>query len=128
MQKNGGYLVLDREKVKKLYLQGYKNEEIAKMLSSKTDTIKKCIQRNFNDLKLEHKIAVVQRKETLRALRHESNRYMGERSFILKNRTIYKTLPNGDIVVNRKVSGTITSDTPTRLVNENKCLTNEITK
>lgn len=108
--------------VKSFYLQGYNAVEIAKKVCSNTETVRKCIQRNFGNLKLKHEIAVIQRKEELKATNYESNRYISDRAFILKNRSIYKTLPNGDIVINREVAPIITWDTPRRLVNENKCM------
>lgn len=112
--------MLDKERIKKLYLQGYNAAEISKIIDSSVDSTRKCIQRNYGDLKYRHEVAVAQRKEALRAVNYESKRYISDREFILKNRSIYKTLPNGDIVINREMSGIITTDTPTRLVNENK--------
>lgn len=114
--------MLDKELVKSFYLQGYNAVEIAKKVSSNTEAVRKCIQRNFGDLKLKHEIAVIQRREELKATNYESNRYISDRAFILKNRSIYKTLPNGDIVINREVAPIVTWDTPRRLVNENKCM------
>ncbi|MDU2489649.1 MAG: DNA-binding response regulator [Clostridium celatum] len=114
--------MLNKELVKSFYLQGYNAVEIAKKVCSNTEAVRKCIQRNFGNLKLKHEIAVIQRKEELKATNYESNRYISDRAFILKNRSIYKTLPNGDIVINREVAPIITWDTPRRLVNENKCL------
>lgn len=112
--------MLDKEQVRELYLGGLATSEIAKKLSSKQDTIKKCIQRNFNNLKHEHEIAKIRRKEVLKATNYEAAKYMGDSTFVKKNRSIYKTNPDGDIVVNKKVAPIITWDTPRRLVNENK--------
>ncbi len=114
--------MLDKEEIKAFYISGYNAVEIAKKLSSEVEAVRKCIQRNFGDLKHKHEIAVLQRKEEIKATNYEANRYISNRSFILKNRSVYKTLPNGDIVLNRKVSGAVTWDTPRRLVNENKCI------
>lgn len=111
---------LNKDKVKKLYLDGLKAPEIAKRLESDKDTIKKCIQRNFKDLRHKHDIAVIQRRETIKATNYEANKYMGDRTFIRKNRSIYKTKPDGDIVINKEVAPVVTWDTPKRLVNENK--------
>jgi hypothetical protein len=114
--------LLDKENVRELYLKGYNAVEIARKLHENTETVRKCIQRNFGNLKYKHEIALNQRKEEQRAVNYESKQYISDKSFILKNRTIYKTLPNGDIVLNKEVSGTVTWDTPRRLVNENKCI------
>ncbi|MGN2371722.1 DNA-binding response regulator [Clostridium cagae] len=111
---------LDKELIKKLYLEGLKAPEIAKKLKLKKDTIKKCIQRNFNNLKYEHEIAVVQRCEVIKAVNYEANKFMGDSTFIKKNRSIYKTKSDGDIVINKEVAPVVTWDTPRRLVNENK--------
>lgn len=114
--------LLDREDVKVLYLKGYNAVEISKKLHSTTDAVRKCIQRNFWAYKHEHDVALTERKEEQRAVNYESKQYISDRAFILKNRSIYKTLSNGDIVLNKEVSGTVTWDTPRRLVNENKCI------
>ncbi len=111
---------LNKELIKKLYLEGLTTSEIAKKLNSKKDTIKKCIQRNFNYLKYNHEIAVVQRREVIKAVNYESNKFMGDSTFIKKNRSIYKTKSDGDIIINKKVAPVVTWDTPRRLVNENK--------
>lgn len=113
--------MLKKEEVKQLYLKGYNAVEIAKKVSSSTEAVRKCIQRNFGNLKLKHEIAVIQRKEELKAIKYESNRYINDRAFILSNRSIYKTLSNGDIVLNKDIAGIVTTDTPKRLINENKC-------
>lgn len=114
--------MLDKEKIKGLYLNGYDATKIAKKLSVEIEAVRKCIQRNFGYLKQKHEIAIIQRKEEIKATNYESNRYISDRSFILKNRSVYKTLPSGDIVLNREVSGVVTWDTPRRLINENKCI------
>lgn len=114
--------MLDKERVKAFYVNGYNAVEIAKKLSADKEAIRKCIQRNFGNLKYIHEIAVIKRKEEVKATNYEANKFISDRSFILKNRSIYKTLPDGDIVLNREVSGAVTWDTPRRLVNENKCM------
>ncbi|WP_125006713.1 DNA-binding response regulator, partial [Clostridium tagluense] len=102
------------------YLDGLTATEIARKLKFNKDTVKKCIQRNFNDLKHKHEIAVIRRRECVRTVNYEANRYIGDSAFIKKNRSIYKTNHNGDIVINKEVAPVVTWDTPRRLVNENK--------
>ena len=114
--------MLNKENVRELYLKGYNAVEISSKLCEEVEAVRKCIQRNFYSLKERHEIAVIQRKEELKAVKYEANKYISDRSFILRNRTAYKTLPNGDIVLNRKVTGAVTWDTPRRLTNENKCI------
>lgn len=111
---------LDKEQVKNLYIAGFVDSEIAKRLCSKKDTVKKCIQRNFSHLKHEHDIAVLRKREVLKAVNYEANKYMSDSTFIKKNRSIYKTNPDGDIVINKEVAPVVTWDTPKRLINENK--------
>ncbi|MFL0198868.1 DNA-binding response regulator [Clostridium sp. WILCCON 0269] len=111
---------LDKEQVKKLYLDGLTISEIARKLNSNKDTVKKCIQRNFSNLKCDHRIALARKREVLRTVNYEANKYIGDSAFIKKNRSIYKTNPDGDIVINKDVAPVVTWDTPRRLVNENK--------
>lgn len=111
---------LDKEQVKKLYLEGLKSPEISKKLNSNKETVKKCIQRNFSHLKHIHEVAVARRREVLKSVNYEANKYMGDSTFIKKNRSIYKTNPDGDIVINKEVAPVVTWDTPRRLANENK--------
>lgn len=112
--------ILDKEQVRKLYLAGFTSPEIARKLNSKSDTVKKCIQRNFGGLKTEHQIALTRKREVLRAVNYQANRYMGDSTFVKKNRSIYKTRPDGDIVLNKDVAPVVTWDTPRRLANQNK--------
>lgn len=111
---------LSKEEIKKLYLDGLKAPEIAKKLNEDKETVKKCIQRNFGDLRRKHEIAAIQRREVIKAVNYESTKFMGDSTFIKKNRTIYKTNLNGDIVINKNVAPVVTWDTPRRLANENK--------
>lgn len=111
--------MIDRNKVKKMYLEGYQASQIARAVGSTKAAIQKYIQRNFNCLKDKHDGAVIVRKEAVKALNYESNRYISDRSFILKNRSIYRTKENGDIILNRAVAPVVTYDTPRALRNEN---------
>lgn len=112
--------MIDKEEIKSLYLKGYNATQIAKRTGNKVEAIRKCIQRNFGNIKGKHAIATFQKKDAIKAVNYEANRYISDKSFVLKNRTAYKTLPNGDIVINRKVAPITSFDTPKKLVNENK--------
>lgn len=114
--------MIDIEEVKYLYLKGYNAVEIAKKLDNKTEAVRKCIQRNLSHLKGKHLIAKKELQEERRAVNSESTRYISDKSFVLRNRSIYETLPNGDIVLKKECRGIVTWDTPRRLVNENKCV------
>ncbi|WP_242952598.1 DUF1670 domain-containing protein [Clostridium beijerinckii] len=112
----------DKNPIEELYLKGYDASQIAKKLGKKVEAVRKYIQRNFSHLKHKHDIAVVQRRESIKATNYEANKYMGDSTFIKKNRSIYKTKPDGDLVINREVAPIVTWDTPKRLVNENKMI------
>lgn len=117
-------MCLNKSKVKELYLLGYNAAEISDKINDKVESVRKCIQRNFSELKLDHeralRIRIKDKKDTIRAINYEANKFMGDKSFIMKNRSIYKTNKDGDIVWNKKVAPIITWDTPRRRVNEYK--------
>ncbi|MEY8001787.1 DNA-binding response regulator [Clostridium sp. Mt-5] len=112
--------IVDKKQVENLYIEGLTVPEIARKLNYKSDTVKKCIQRNFGWPKGSHRIALTQRREIVKAVNYQANRYMGDSTFVKKNRSIYKTKPNGDTVINKEVAPVVTWDTPRRLDNENK--------
>ena len=112
--------MIDIDRVKGLYLKGYEAPEISKKIGATVEATRKWIQRNLGDLKREHIIAVTQRKEAIKAVNYEAKKYISDRSFILKNRSAYKTKENGDIVINKDVVPVVTWDMPRGLVNEFK--------
>ncbi|OOM81773.1 hypothetical protein CLPUN_09570 [Clostridium puniceum] len=109
-----------KNQIEELYLNGYDASQIAKKLKKNIEAVRKYIQRNLSHLNYRHKIAVIERREIIRATNYESNKFMGDSTFIKKNRSIYKTKLDGDIVINRDIAPVVTWDTPKRLVNENK--------
>lgn len=110
--------MLDKNKVKNLYLQGHNAVYIALELNCNVETVRKCIQRNLNDFKNAHLIAKERDKEILRITAREAKQYMSDKDFVKRNPSIYKILENGDKVLNREVSGTVSFDTPRSLINE----------
>lgn len=93
--------IIDKQVVKKLYaVEGLNAAEIARKLNQKVDTIKKCIQRNFSDLLLDHKRVRYRNKQIEESINREATKYMSDASFIKKNPSIYKTNCTGDIIVN----------------------------
>lgn len=112
--------MVDKNKIKKMYLDGYNASQIAKAVYSTKAAVQKYIQRNLSNYKTEHINAVFNRKQALKAVNYEANKFISDRSFILKNRSIYRTASDGDIILNKSIAGVVTWDTPRRLVNENK--------
>lgn len=113
--------MLDKEKVKELFRAGYKAGEIAKMLGEKQENIRQCIHRNFKHHKIEHRTNRERDKEILRVTMREAKTYMSDADFIKRNRSIYRTKENGDVVVKQEAKSILPFDAPRRLINENKC-------
>ncbi|WP_238899448.1 DNA-binding response regulator [Clostridium sp. YIM B02500] len=111
--------MLDKEKVKGLYLQGYNAVDIAFILNCKSDTVRQCIHRNLKEFKNSHLATKIRNKEIDRITRYEAKQYMSDSTFIKKNRSIYKTNLDGDIVIDVNAAPIVSFDTPKRLKNEN---------
>lgn len=111
--------MLDKEKVKELYLEGYGPSQISNILNCKPETVRKCIERNFKHFKSSHLATKIRNKEIDRVTRHESKQYMSDATFIEKNRSIYKTNSDGDIVIDVNVAPVVSFDTPKRFKNNN---------
>lgn len=111
--------MLDKERVKELYLQGYNSVDIAIILDCKSDTVRQCIHRNFKEFKNSHLANKIRNKEIDRITKHEAKQYMSDTAFIKKNRSIYKTTLDGDIVIDVSVAPVVSFDTPKKLKNEN---------
>lgn len=116
-----------KSKIEELYLKGFNASQITNILNSdledkkiKRETIQKHIQRNLLDKKMQHNIKVLENKEAIKAVNYEATRCMSDKSFISKNKSIYKTKKNGDIIIDKDIAPVITWDTPRRLNNENK--------
>ena len=110
--------MLDKEKVKEMYLKGYSATDIAKRLNASLHATQKCIQRNMKGFKKIHNATKEFNKEVERVTKREARQYMSDKDFIRRNKSIYKTNKNGDIVLNKSISGTVSFDTPRRFVNE----------
>lgn len=110
--------MLDKQMVKELYLKGENYIRIASILNAKPDTIRKHIYRNLREFRNSHEAEKIRRKEIDRITRYESKSCMSDNVFINKNRSVYKTDAEGNIVINKDVAPVISFDTPIRLVNE----------
>lgn len=110
--------MLDKNKVKELYLQGKNAVYISLELGCSVDSVRKCIQRNLADFKTAHLIAKERDKEILKITRKEACNFMSDKDFIKRNPSIYRTAENGDIVINKEVAGALPFDVPKRFNNE----------
>ena len=110
---------MNKELVSQLYANGLSAKEIAEELA-----IKMCIQRNFKDLKPIHlknrKHLKFYENEVRKITKYESKQYMSDKTFILKNRSLYETKEDGDIVLKKDIGYSIPWDVPRRLTNEFK--------
>ncbi|SDO76094.1 hypothetical protein [Clostridium gasigenes] len=114
-----------KDKIEELYLNGFNASQITNILNSKLEdkkikreTIQKHIQRNLLNKRMQHNIKVLEKKEAIKAVNYESTRCMSDKSFISKNKSIYRTKPNGDIVIDKEVAPVVTWDTPKTLLNQ----------
>lgn len=114
--------MLDKEAIRNLYIQGYKACEIAEILEENSTNIRKCINRNFKNDKVTHEINRIRDKEILRVTLHESKQFMSDSDFVKRNRSIYRTKENGDIVVKKEFKSILPFDVPRSLVNQDKCI------
>ena len=114
--------MIDKEKVKELYLKGYSSVLIAEELTCKPETVRNCIERNFKQFKSSHLATKIINKEIDRVTRHEVKQYMSDMTFIKKNRSIYKTNDNGDLFIDKNIAPVVSFDTPRRLKNENSLI------
>ncbi len=110
-------VTIDKDSIKTLFISGLNAPEIAEKLNLKIDSVKKCIQRNFEKYKLQHKRARFKLKEVEKAVNYEATKCMSDSTFIKKNPSIYKTISNGDIVVNAPEE-ILPWDVPQRLKND----------
>lgn len=115
---------MDKELVKQLYANGLNAREISEQLNENKSAVNKCIQRNFKDLKPIHlknrKYFKFYENEVKKITKYESKQYMSDKTFILKNRSIYKTEKDGDIVLKKDIGCAVPWDVPRRLTNEFK--------
>ena len=102
---------LDKEKIERLYLKGYNYSEIAKFFNWKPESVRKCIQRNFKELKSIHEDNRKERKSIEWALKNEINSFMTSSRVVKSNLSQYKSNKKGDLVL-IKSDVYYTEDTP----------------
>lgn len=119
-----GGMDLNKELVKQLYCNGLNAREISEHLNVNKSSVNKCIQRNFKEFKSIHlknrKHLKFYENEVRKITKYESKQYMSDKTFILKNRSLYETKEDGDIVLKKDIDYAIPWDVPRRLANEFK--------
>ena len=119
-----GGIGMNKELVKQLYANGLNAKEISEELNVNKSAVNKCIQRNFKNLKPIHlknrKHLKFYENEVKKITKYESKQYMSDKTFILKNRSLYETKEDGDIVLKKDIDYAIPWDVPRRLANEFK--------
>ena len=119
-----GGIGMNKELVKQLYANGLNAREISEQLNVNKSAVNKCIQRNFKNLKPIHlknrKHLKFYENEVKKITKYESKQYMSDKTFILKNRSLYETKEDGDIVLKKDIGYAIPWDVPRRLANEFK--------
>ena len=110
------------------YKKGFTHKEIAVILNLKENTVKTKVNRTLNkmtdreqmDLREQHNLNKLERRDIKRALNYECNKEIGNRAFIESNRSIYKTRENGNIVLksSKELGCNVTWDTPKNLIND----------
>lgn len=108
---------LDKEKIERLYSNGYNYSEIARIFSWKPESVRKCIQRNFKELKNIHEVNRERRSFIEKAFRLEVNGFMSGKNCVKANLSQYKNNSKGDLVLT-KSDACYTEDTPRILRNE----------
>ena len=112
------------------YNSGFTYEEIAKFMFMSVNTIKTIVNTWIKNLpttsqefvRRKHWIEKNAKKETTKAINYEATREMGDKAFVLKNRSIYKTRENGNIILKseNELECKVTWDTPKRLNNDSR--------
>ena len=119
-----GGIGMKKELLKQLYANGLNAKEISEELNVNKSAVNKCIQRNFKNLKPIHlknrKHLKFYENEVKKITKYESKQYMSDKTFILKNRSLYETKEDGDIVLKKDIGYAIPWDVPRRLTNEFK--------
>lgn len=115
---------MNKELVAQLYCNGLNAREIAEQCKLNKEAVKTCIRRNFKDLKPIHlknrKQFKFYENEVRKITKYESKQHMSDKTFILKNRSLYETKKDGDIVLKKDIDCAIPWDVPRRLANEFK--------
>ena len=112
-----------------LYNAGYTYKDIGRIMFMSENTIKSIVKNwidslpapNRERIRKIHRQASFSRRDR-KTIDYEAKKEIGDKAFILKNRSIYNTKRNGDIVLKdeSEIGCSVSFDTPRKLINENK--------
>ena len=109
--------MLNKLRVKELYLKGYNSSEIAEIFEASKGSVLKCIQRNTDDEDNKiHKRNRFNMKQAEQAIKRTNNRHISDNQLLKWNRQIYKTdRRNGNIILDCDCAAPI--DLPQKIMN-----------
>ncbi len=114
-------MIWDKNRIIRLYLDGYKAVEIANIINEKPRTIQKILRdlkKTLSDKKIEIYETVHSNNKKLRSdERKENKKIMSDKNLALKNPSAYRANKNGDWVLNRNKQ-IYTNDMPLIIKND----------
>lgn len=90
--------MLDKVKVKELYMRGLNAKEIAIKLNAKSDTVQRCINRNFSKYKLIHTENRANYKSIVGSINYMNRKFISDSSLLKWNRQSYNYNEKYDLV------------------------------
>ena len=77
-------MCINKNEVGKLYITGYDARQISEILCVNVESVRKCIQRNYSHFRNRHQEALRERKDSIKAINYECNRFISDKSFVQK--------------------------------------------
>lgn len=97
--------MLNKVQVKELYIKGFNAKEIAVKLDAKSDTVQRCINRNFSKHKLIHLQNRANYKSIISSINYQNKKHMSDSSLLRWNRQSYNYNEKYDLVFDEKTRG-----------------------
>ncbi|MGM8299612.1 DNA-binding response regulator [Clostridium perfringens] len=117
--------VLMQIKIMDLYNNGHTYKEIALLTKKTESSVKKIVNTWINKMPLDsqnlirknHKINTLDKKKLNKVLKYELKKIMGDKDFVSRNPSIYKTSITGEITLKKpkEIGCSTTWDTPRKL-------------
>lgn len=127
MINKSNWTIEEDNKIIKLFHEGLSNREIAKKINRTFEATKKRVQKLKKEFGLKEKtrkLKQIEKKEILKSLKHESNKYMSDRSLVKSSLSAYKSNSKGDLVLDIKKAEedrcVFTLDMPKAILNNDK--------